>query len=60
MGAIIEAEDLCRSYVTRKGVFRRRKETVEAVRGISFSVEKGEIFGLLGQNGAGKPPPSKC
>ncbi|RMD71542.1 MAG: ATP-binding cassette domain-containing protein [Gammaproteobacteria bacterium] len=27
---------------------------VEAVKGISFSVEKGEIFGFLGPNGAGK------
>jgi len=28
--------------------------TIEAVKGISFSVEKGEIFGLIGPNGAGK------
>ncbi|HEY8500930.1 MAG TPA: ATP-binding cassette domain-containing protein [Clostridia bacterium] len=26
----------------------------EAVKGISFSVEKGEVFGFLGPNGAGK------
>ena len=26
----------------------------EAVQGISFNVEKGEIFGILGPNGAGK------
>ena len=27
---------------------------IEAVKGISFSIEKGEIFGLIGPNGAGK------
>jgi ABC-2 type transport system ATP-binding protein len=32
----------------------KRYGTVEAVAGISFSVEAGTIFGLLGRNGAGK------
>ncbi len=27
---------------------------IEAVKGVSFSVNKGEIFGLIGPNGAGK------
>ena len=27
---------------------------LEAVRGISFEVQKGEIFGIVGPNGAGK------
>src|SRR6202040_18232 len=32
----------------------KRYGDVEAVRGLSFSVEQGEVFGLLGPNGAGK------
>jgi ABC-2 type transport system ATP-binding protein len=37
-----------------KSLFRRKYETVEAVKGVSFNVEKGEILGYLGPNGAGK------
>src|SRR4051812_11331426 len=52
--AAIEAVDLKRTYRTSTGVFRRRRLDVEAVKGVSFSVEPGELFGLLGPNGAGK------
>ena len=52
--AVIEAEELRRTYKTSTGVFRRRGLEIEAVRGISFAVERGELFGLLGPNGAGK------
>ena len=39
----IEVEDLCRSF-----------GTFVAVDHVSFSVERGEVFGFLGPNGAGK------
>jgi ABC-2 type transport system ATP-binding protein len=32
----------------------KRYGRIEALKGVSLSVERGEIFGLLGQNGAGK------
>lgn len=34
--------------------YKARKSVVNALQGISFSVEKGEIFGLIGPDGAGK------
>ncbi|MEM7280050.1 MAG: ABC transporter ATP-binding protein [Pseudomonadota bacterium] len=43
MVAMIEARNLVKTYTK-----------VEAVRGVSFSVPKGQCFGLLGPNGAGK------
>ena len=51
---VIEARTLRRTYRTTTGVVRRKPLEVEAVRGISFAVERGELFGLLGPNGAGK------
>jgi len=46
----IEVDGLKKTYTD--GLIRRR--TVEALRGVTFRVEKGTIFGLLGPNGAGK------
>ena len=34
--------------------FTSKKESVEAVKGVSFVVEQGEVFSILGPNGAGK------
>lgn len=47
MGSIIEIKNLTKTYRSKSG-------PVHALRGVNFSVEKGEIFGLLGVNGAGK------
>src|SRR5262249_19791047 len=40
---VIETKDLVKRY-----------GRIEALKGVSLRVEKGEIYGLLGQNGAGK------
>jgi len=51
---MIEVDDLSKQFVVRRGRFRRERHVVEAVRGISFRVERGELLGYLGPNGAGK------
>lgn len=54
----IEVNSLRKTFTVRKkrekGKLFREKEIVEALKGISFVVEKGELVGYIGPNGAGK------
>ncbi len=45
---ILEVTDLQKTFHQKNG------SEVRAVKGISFNVQRGEIFGFLGPNGAGK------
>jgi ABC-2 type transport system ATP-binding protein len=50
----IVAEHLCKTFNVTKGMLRRTKNQVVAVKDVSFEVGYGELFGLVGPNGAGK------
>ncbi|WP_335932648.1 ABC transporter ATP-binding protein [Streptomyces sp. PTD5-9] len=48
------ADPATESAIEASGVRRRYADGFEAVGGVSFSVARGELFALLGTNGAGK------
>ncbi|NGO72688.1 ABC transporter ATP-binding protein [Streptomyces boncukensis] len=57
MSDLIEVAELSKTFRVRRkgsGPFRRVREEVRAVDGISFTVPHGEMVGYIGPNGAGK------
>lgn len=60
MEALLEVKDLKKYFPVTKGiVLQRMAGWVKAVDGISFFVEKGETFGLVGESGCGKTTTAK-
>jgi oligopeptide/dipeptide ABC transporter ATP-binding protein len=52
--ALLEARDLKMHFPVMGGLFRRRIGSVFAVDGVSFSLERGETLGIVGESGCGK------
>jgi oligopeptide/dipeptide ABC transporter ATP-binding protein len=51
---VLVVDEVVCEYPVKGGVLKRTIDTVKAVSGISFSVARGQTFGLVGESGCGK------
>ncbi len=54
MNPLLEVVNLKKYFVHSRGILFRKKIVVKAVDGVSFSINRGETFGLVGESGSGK------
>ena len=57
---LIEVKNLKKYFPISRGVFRRSVESIKAVDDISFDIDRGETFGLVGESGCGKSTTGRC
>jgi oligopeptide/dipeptide ABC transporter ATP-binding protein len=51
---LLEVRNLKTFYPSRTGILKQRTDWVKAVDDVSFSIRRGETFGLVGESGCGK------
>ena len=53
-GPILEVDGLSKTFNTSFGVVHRQSHSVDAVRAVSFSLNRGGSLGIVGESGSGK------
>lgn len=57
---LLEVNDLKMHFPIKRGFFKRTVGYVKAVDGVSFTIHRGETFGLVGESGCGKSTTGRC
>ena len=60
MAAILEVKDLNVYYTEKRSIWKSSQRLKHALKDVSFSMEEGEILGLVGESGCGKTSLAKA
>jgi peptide/nickel transport system ATP-binding protein len=59
--SVLVVDDVVKTYEVRAaGGFGRSTRQIAAVRGVTFRVDGGEVFGIVGESGCGKSTLARC
>ena len=57
---LLRVENLIKDFDVTRGFTRKKIGRIRAVNDVSFSIDRGEILGLVGESGCGKTTTGRC
>src|SRR5512146_2700744 len=57
---LMRVENLVKHFPITRGFFQKKIGAVRAVDDVSFSIQRGETLGLVGESGCGKSTTGRC
>jgi len=60
MGKVLSVLDLQKVYEVKRSVFSVKKDTINALCGVSLDLDKGKTIGIVGESGSGKSTLARC
>jgi len=53
-GPLLRFDNVRMRFITRHAMLKRNRLYLDAIKGVSFDIKQGEVFGLVGESGSGK------
>jgi oligopeptide/dipeptide ABC transporter ATP-binding protein len=57
---LLSVHDLVKEFVMRRTSWRGLPAVVQAVSGVSFDIQRGEVLSIVGESGCGKSTTARC